>query len=490
MRRFLALAVLVAFSTSSEAQVRTERVFPDLTFEGPLGLAHDGVHPSWRYVVEQRGVIHVVEGTGGDAESAVFLDIRDRVNAVGEQGLLGLAFDPNYAENGYFYVYYSTPPPHRSRVSRVLGDTRGSFPPAPSDFADEEVLLEIGQPYGNHNGGHLAFGPDGHLYVALGDGGGIDGIADPDGNGQDPTTLLGSILRLDVHGGGGAPDCGGAGARYTVPASNALADGPGGTCDEIWAYGLRNPWRFSFDRATGEVWIADVGQAEREEVNLGQNGANFGWKTYEGTLCYDGPCEPAGLTFPIWEYAHEEGDYFQGCSITGGYVYRGTTAPELAGRYVYGDYCTGTIWALQDTGAGVENERLGVGPFGVLTSFGEDASGELYIVQSTGEIHRFIGEAVSAEAPAAPGEVFRLGPAAPNPFTNATSLPLHLPTPVDVRVAVYDVLGREVAVLHDGPLRAGEHAFALRAGALAPGLYVVRAEAGRAVQTRRVVRAR
>lgn len=490
MRYVLAFAFLAASATSADAQVRTERAFPNLTFDGPLGLVHDGVHPAWRFVVEQRGVIHVVEGTGEDAEAAVFLDIRDRVSAGGEKGLLGLAFDPDYAANGYFYVYYSTPDPHRSRVSRARGDLKDLFPPGSNGFADEEVLLEIAQPYGNHNGGHLAFGPDGYLYVALGDGG---SGGDPDENGQDPTTLLGSILRLDVHGGGSAPDCGGAGARYTVPAANALADGPGGACDEIWAYGLRNPWRFSFDRATGQMWLADVGQNLWEEVNVGQNGANYGWNTYEGTRCFDGPCEdppPAELVFPIWEYAHEEGGHFQGCSITGGYVYRGPAAPELEGRYVYGDYCSGTVWALRTAASGVENEQLEIGPFSGLTSFGEDAAGELYVVQSSGEIHRIVGGAVAVAEPAVPGQGLRLGPAAPNPFADATTLPLHLAAPAPVRVAVYDVLGREVAVLHDGPLPAGDHAVGLDASALAPGLYVVRAEGGGGVRARRVVRAR
>ena len=475
MRPF-AIAVLLLFAASAQAQLSAEVAFPNLSFDSPVGLEYDPAEPSRLYVVEQPGVIRVFENDPETASAGVFLDIADRVNdGPDEAGLLGLAFHPEYADNGYFYVSYTTGSSLRSRIARF---SRTLFDHEVADPESEVVLLEFSQPYGNHNGGGLAFGPDGYLYASFGDGG---SGGDPLEHGQNNSTLFGAILRLDVDGGGAEPDCGGPEALYTVP-DNALADGPGGACDEIYAWGLRNPWRFSFDRETGQGWIADVGQSQLEEIDLMEDGGNYGWNTYEGTACYDGPCDPEGLIFPVWEYNHS-----LGCSIIGGYVYRGDRVPELAGRYVYGDYCSGRIWALDLSGDEPENEQLDIGTFSSLTSFGEDAEGELYFVRRSGTIYRFFSKSVAAEPGASLGDAATLRLAGPNPFRSQTALAFRPAASGPVRVAVYDVLGREVAVLHDGPAAASEQTVVFEAAGLPAGAYVVRLEAGGAAQTQKVI---
>lgn len=342
--------------------------FQALTF---LTGANDG---SGRvYVVEQRGVVHVGDEDGNFA-GAPFLDIRDRVSAGGERGLLGLAFHPDYAANGRLFVNYTG-----RNGNTVVAQYLRPSPEAPTADPDSErVLLQIEQPFSNHNGGMIAFGPDGTLYISTGDGG---GGGDPLGNGQDRATMLGAILRIDVDA---AVD-----ALYAIPADNPLV-GDAAARGEIWSYGLRNPWRFSFDRARGDMFIADVGSSSWEEVNAelaGQGGRNYGWNIMEGPECFRAEeCDRTGLTPPVAWYPTRAG-----CAITGGYVYRGTSIPALAGFYLYADYCSGDVWALDAASAlaGNETEAYDMGNAGIMvTSFGEDERGELYLVGSGGEVLR------------------------------------------------------------------------------------------------------
>ena len=324
------------------------------------------------FVVEQTGAIRIVKD--GALLPAPFLDLSGRISAGGEQGLLGLAFDPDYATNGRFVVHYTDP----------AGDTHlSTFQVSPdadvADAASEQVILTADQPYPNHNGGQVLFGPDGFLYLGLGDGGSAN---DPEGRGQDLTELLGSILRLDVPG-----------PAYAVPPDNPFV-GQTGTQPEIWSYGLRNPWRFSFDRATGDLYIADVGQNEFEEVDVSPagegagRGVNYGWNIMEGSHCLSGgQCNQTGLTLPVLEYDHN-----QGCSITGGYVYRGSAIPNLQGLYFYADYCRGWVRSFRYS-AGTATELTDwptLQPGGSITSFGEDNSGELYIVTSNGGVYKVV----------------------------------------------------------------------------------------------------
>jgi glucose/arabinose dehydrogenase len=343
--------------------VRIERAYPSLSFNEPVFVtAIPGSNQL--AVVEQDGVVRVFVDSDATTTSTVLLDIDSLVSSGGETGLLGLAFDPDYATNGYLYVNYTAAGPLRTRVSRFTV-TAGV-----GDPNSEALLVEFNQPFSNHNGGMLAFGLDGRLYVASGDGG---SGGDPQDNAQNLGNLLGKILRLTTTPGA------------VIPGDNPFVATPGAR-GEIWAYGLRNPWRFSVDRQTGELWIGDVGQNALEEIDLGAAGANYGWRVYEGSQSYNNPTSiPASsFTAPVFEY-----DHGQGQSITGGYRYRGSAVPALAGRYVYGDFVSGRIWALTLNG----NAAAGNAQIGTVqnpSSFGETASGELLIVSYGGTLHRIV----------------------------------------------------------------------------------------------------
>ncbi len=324
-------------------------------------------------VVEQDGTVFMLPDGRQSTEAITFLDISDQVRRQGnEEGLLGLAFHPDYAANGRFFVYYSASSPRRSVLSRfeVSGD------PNRADSESERVLLEVEQPFSNHNGGMIAFGPEGLLYVALGDGG-LGG--DPRGNGQNVATLLGSLLRIDV-------DTQAEGLGYAIPERNPFLGA--GARAEIWAYGLRNPWRFSFDRETGDLWLADVGRGDREEIDLVRRGGNYGWTVMEGSECFEPArnCRRDGLELPVWEYDHS-----LGCSVTGGYVYRGQAIPWLQGAYVYGDFCSGFIWGLRYDGNEVTQQALLLDSGLNVSSFGEDEDGELYVTAFDGGVYRITG---------------------------------------------------------------------------------------------------
>jgi glucose/arabinose dehydrogenase len=303
---------------------------------------------------------------------APFLDITDRVGSGGERGLLSVAFHPQYASNGFFFVDY-TDTSGDTRVERyhVSADRNRADP------ASARLVIGIDQPYANHNGGLVAFGPDGKLYIGMGDGG---GGGDPLETGQDPTQLLGKLLRLDVDGA----------APYAVPADNPYA-GRTDRRPEIWAMGVRNPWRFSWDRAAGLLYVADVGQNRLEEIDVvpaGQGGLNFGWDLMEAGDCYeprDG-CDRTGLVLPVAQYTHDDG-----CSVTGGFVYRGQDIPALRGHYFYADYCQGWIRSFRYAGGQAADARSwNVQNVGSITSFGEDTRGELYVLSSSGGVYRIV----------------------------------------------------------------------------------------------------
>lgn len=349
----------------------------ELVVDGLSGPTHLSAPPGDAdrlFIVEQEGRVRIVrEGT---LLSEPFLDISSNVRTGGERGLFSIAFHPDYASNGYFFVNY-TDDEGDTRVERY---TVASDPDV-ADPASASLILGVDQPYGNHNGGQLAFGPDGMLYIGMGDGGDGDGPADPEGNGQNPETLLGSILRIDVDGG----------TPYAIPADNPFATHES-YAPETWAYGLRNPWRFSFDRQTGDLYIADVGDSDKEEVSFqpaaSGGGENYGWSIMEGTDCFDPPsdCDQSGLVLPVYEYSHPEG-----CSITGGFVYRGTELPELSGRYFFGDFCGGWIRSFRvEDGEAVDvvDHEPDFGTLSQLSSFGEDALGQLYVMTLDGELYR------------------------------------------------------------------------------------------------------
>ncbi|MGA2819841.1 MAG: PQQ-dependent sugar dehydrogenase [Anaerolineales bacterium] len=336
----------------------------------PTYLADPGDGSGRLFVVEKSGRILILKGTAlaGDP----FLDLRDQVGSSGsEQGLLSMAFHPGYPHPPYFYVDYTDP-----TGDVVVARLRLSNNADSADPSSELIVLRIDhRQFPNHNGGQLQFGPDGFLYVGVGDGG---SEGDPEGNGQKLDTLLGKILRLDVD----------AATPYAVPRGNPFLGQPG-VLPEIWAYGLRNPWRFSFDRPSGDLWIADVGQDQYEEVDLqppGLGGLNYGWSLMEGLHPYAGEYRE-GLTLPVWEYEHS-----QGCAITGGYVYRGRQIPELVGDYLFSDYCSGKLWALYRTPEGNRQAVLLLETGLNVSSFGEDARGELYLLDLRGGVYELVSQ--------------------------------------------------------------------------------------------------
>jgi glucose/arabinose dehydrogenase len=355
-------------------------------FASPVAIANAG--DGRLFVVERVGRIRVVN-PDGSVRVAPFLDIVARVSATGgEMGLLGLAFHPAYTASGYFYVNYTRDAGGaiRSRVSRF----KVSADENTADSNSERVLLEFEQPFLNHNGGDLHFGPDGYLYIASGDGG---SGGDPLGNAQNPSRLLGKLLRVDVNGGaGGAPDCDLSGVgSYSVPAGNAYSDGPGGAgCDEVYALGLRNPWRFSFDPATGDLWIGDVGQNTVEEIDRlpagSPGGLNLGWRCYEGSQPYNlTGCDRAYLA-PVYDYTHADGS----CSVTGGLVYRGALYPALNGQYFFSDFCVGSVRALAWAPGSIQvREALPANIVAGPSTFGTDSAGEMYVASlSAGTLYR------------------------------------------------------------------------------------------------------
>ena len=360
--------------------VRAVRAFPELTFQRPILLTHAGDGTNRVFVASQLGKVFVFPNTADVEEAELFFDLSGQVvykDKENEEGFLGMAFHPNYKTNGEFFVYYTTTDaPHTSVVSRF----RVSNDPNHADVSTEEELLRIEQPFWNHNGGTLVFGPDGFLYIALGDGGKAD---DPFGNGQNLQTLLGSLLRIDV-------DSQSDGKPYGIPADNPFIKTPGAR-PEIYAYGFRNPWRFSFDRKTNALWLADVGQNLWEEIDIVTKGGNYGWNEFEALHPFPPTAKPTSepLDKPIWEYNHDIGK-----SITGGFVYRGTQTPALAGMYLYADYVSGRLWALNydaDAKTVVGNHPLD-GHNHPVMSYGEDEQGEVYFMTPFGQLWRFAGK--------------------------------------------------------------------------------------------------
>ena len=443
------------------------------------------------FIVEQRGVIKILKD--GEILAAPFLDIDDRVvNIAGqdERGLLGLAFHPGYAENGEFFVNYinlsSNTVIARYRVSEDDPDVAVK--------ESEEILMTIVQPYTNHNGGTLLFSPiDGMLYIGMGDGG---SGGDPGNRAQTLNNLLGKMLRIDVDGA----------FPYEIPPDNPFVGEEG--LDEIWSYGLRNPYRWSFDRATGDMYIADVGQASWEEVDFepagDEGGGNYGWRRMEGNHCYNPPedCNDGTLILPIHEYSHG-GNPFR-CSITGGAVYRGAAIPSLQGTYFFADYCSDQIWSFRYDGANLtdfQDRTAELDPGGGqviadIAAIGEDGFGELYIVDrgsgSNGEVYKILpdpaglGDGLQDDAPG-------LSLGEPNPSTADVRLKLSLPHAADGEVAVVDVEGRKIRTLRAGRLEAGTatlHWDGTDAAGrrVAAGVYFIRARVGGEILTRRIER--
>jgi glucose/arabinose dehydrogenase len=364
MSRILPLLFLLLAACAEAQDVLLQQMVGGLN--QPVALTHAG--DNRLFITQQIGTVVIYDAAG--LRATPFLDLRSIVLSGGERGLLSVAFHPHYSENGFLFVYYT----NKNGDNSIARYKVSSTDPNRADPASGTILLTIPHPsFANHNGGQLQFGPDGYLYIGTGDGG---SGGDPSNHGQDLTQLLGKILRIDVDHG----------LPYTLPTSNPF-HAFNSARNEIWAYGLRNPWRFSFDRETGDLWIGDVGQNAYEEVDFQPatsiGGENYGWRRMEGFHCFNpsSNCTDPTFTMPVLEYSHAGG----ACSISGGYRYRGTQIPALRGAYLYGDYCTGDIWRAVPSGATWTSTRLFATTISI-SAFGEDSNGELYVLDVAGGI--------------------------------------------------------------------------------------------------------
>lgn len=417
-------------------------------FSSPVAIVNAG--DSRLFVVQRGGAIRILNANG-TINATNFLTLTSTtIVSGGERGLLGLAFHPNYATNGYFYVNYT----RASDGATVIARYSVSSNPDVADANSGQILLIIAQPFTNHNGGSIVFGPDGYLYIGMGDGG---SGGDPNNYGQNINSLLGKMLRIDVDGGG---------SPYAIPVDNPFAGATPGA-DEIWATGMRNPWKFSFDRLTGDLWIADVGQNAIEEINKATSteaGLNYGWRCYEGNAAYNTTgCGPASnYKFPIAEYTHASSG---GCSLTGGYVYTGTTYPNLQNKYLFADYCNNRIGYVPTNGGTITwSSTTFTGNF---VSFGEDINGELYIAGiSNGIISKIIDTSLSSDEFKENGLSLY-----PNPAQNSVLLQNTLLLNL-TQLSVFDMMGKKVIYQNMNTAESTE----ISIGQLSPGFYVVSVE--------------
>lgn len=352
----------------------TALAFPELKFNDPVELVNAADGSNRLFVVEQAGTIRTFDATIEAKSATQFLDIKGKVKSGGEMGLLGLAFHPDFKNNGFIFVNYTRDNPRQSVIARYKVNDPAN---GPADPQSEQILLTYDQPYANHNGGTIHFGPDGYLYIGTGDGG---SGGDPKNNAQDKTSLLGKILRIDVNSSVN-------GKNYGIPATNPFVNDADEVRDEIYAYGMRNPWRMSFDPVTKKLWTGDVGQNAIEEIDVIVSGGNYGWRLKEANECYNpkNNCQAPDLIDPVWQYPHTENNI----SVTGGYVYRGKNLPGLVGKYIYGDYVSGRVWALDKPDNSPAKNTLLVERVGSISTFGVDEQNELYIVNySDGKLYQ------------------------------------------------------------------------------------------------------
>lgn len=443
MKRLLQFCV-VLLTTISFAQTVGLQTFAT-GFSSPVAIVNAG--DSRLFVVQRGGAIRILNANGTINATNFLTLTSSTIVSGGERGLLGLAFHPNYATNGYFYVNYT----RASDGATVIARYSVSANPDVADASSAQVLLTIAQPFSNHNGGSLVFGPDGYLYIGMGDGG---SGGDPDNYGQNINSLLGKMLRIDVD----------SVSPYAIPAGNPYAGATLGA-DEIWAVGMRNPWKFSFDRQTGDLWIADVGQNAREEINKAAStaaGLNYGWRCYEANIPYNtNGCQSASNYFmPVANYALGNGN----CSITGGYVYRGSTYPNLIGKYFFADYCSNRIGWVENNGGTITWSSLFTGNF---VSFGEDINGELYVAGiSNGTISKIIDTSLGTEDFQRNGLSLYPNPAQHSVTLQNTSL-LNL-----TQLSVFDMMGKKVLHKSMNTTESTEISIAQ----LSSGLYVVSVE--------------
>lgn len=478
------VAVLVAvFPRPAAAQLEFRHAFPNLRFDVPVDLAADG--QGLLYVAQREGLIYSFPNDSTTSDTWPFLDLSDRVLTDPiESGLLGIAFHPEYAGNGYLYVYYIADSPLRSVIARY---TRSEGDDIIADPSSELIILEIPQPTGRHNGGDITFDADGYMMVSLGDGSTGD---DQFKNAQDRTTLLGSIIRIDIDN--PVDDL-----NYGIPPDNPYAGNMQGYREEIFAYGFRNPWRFSIDPETNIIWVGDVGEVTWEKVAIARKGGNNGWPIVEGPDCYRPPenCVREDLIPPVYYYHHDVG-----ISVTGGFVYRGDRVPELKGTYIFSDWANHIVYSLSytgdsplDEGSDIQVDEL-FDTKRFISSFGVDEHEELYMLSTfTGEIFRFKATvSQDLDRPNGPAEPsLTLRQDGPNPFNGETSILVRADRPTHVIVTAFDALGREVDVLLDRLILGDRpNALTFDGASLPAGVYFIHARSRNATVTQTVVLSR
>jgi glucose/arabinose dehydrogenase len=480
----LIILILIPFSFL-QAQYELVDAFPNLNFRKPVMMTYSPDSSNRVFVVEQDGRIRVFPNNPdvSNEQKKTFLDITSRipggVPAYGEYGLLSMAFHPDFAENGIFYIdYVLTQDSIETYISKYQVSEADSNAADPSS---EVVLLQVDQVLENHNAGMMEFGNDGYLYISLGDGGfeWPSGEPDPEKTAQDLTKLLGSILRIDVDN----PDDG---LEYGIPEDNPFAGNTDGNREEIFAYGFRNPWRFSIDPVKDKIWVGDVGLASWEEVDIVESGKNYGWSQTEGFDCRPGvDCDTTLYEPPVYVYANG----VVGCAITGGRVYRGQARPELVGKYIFSDWCNGLLYSLEDNGDSSYTHTQLTNKSNIgISGFGQDENHELYIMSldyfETTKIYRFKAEPVSSVEPNANiFSNFSLLPNFPNPFNPSTNISYELKSSMDYELAVYDMTGKRIRLLETGNKPAGvynavwngQNDQGIKVGS---GMYVIKLSAG------------
>ena len=470
MKKIFIIAVLSFFMFHVKhalADYSLTNAFPNLTFSRMTEMIPSLDGSNRIFVLTQNGVIYVFPNNPSVSNPKVFLDISDRVSQNGsETGLLGMAFHPNYVNNKYFFLDYTTSAlPLRTIVARYSVSASN---PDSALKSSELIFLTVNQPYPNHKGGKLAFGMDNCFYIALGDGG---SAGDPNNNAQNRSVLLGKILRINV-------DSATNGNNYSIPPDNPFYGNTQGYRQEIFTWGMRNPWRFSFDPPTARLWCADVGQDEWEEVDILYSGKNYGWHLMEGFHCYNPPsgCDTTGLTLPIIEYQHLSGN----CSITGGYVYRGTELTALVGQYIYGDYCTGRVWSLSYDSINPPVNTLLVNAGFPISTFGLDENKALYACKygTTGAIYKLTGTPIKININSHTVLGYHLEQNYPNPFNPSTKIIYSIPKESLVTIKVYNYLGQEVATLVNEVKGEGQYNLTWDASHYPSGIYFYRLSAG------------
>ena len=455
-----------------------ETAFPNLTFFRPVDLQNAGDGSDRLFVIEQPGLMWVFQNDPAVQSAQIYLNIQNKVLSDTRFGLLGFTFHPDFATNGYFYLNYTAANPNRTVIARYSVDPNN---PNAADPNSELILLTVNQPHNFHNGGQLAFGPDGYLYIGLGDGGPGN---DPSNHGQNRQTLLGAYLRIDADN----PD---AGLNYGIPENNPFFGNTDGFREEIFAWGFRNPWRFSFDPETNFLWSAGNGENLWEEINIVESGKNYGWRIMEGDHCFipSTGCDRTGLESPIFEY----GGNNTRRSVIGGYVYRGRNNPELVGKYIYGDFLLGTIWSLEYDGINPPVNALVASGQHNLTTFGLDEAGEIYFCNwLNGKIFRF-SPTTGIDNRSTIISSYALEQNYPNPFNPQTTITYQLPETRTVTLQIFNALGQEIRTLvNDKQQQPGRYDVNWNgrndSGGLQPsGVYLYRLTAGDFIQTRQMI---